>query len=236
MEIGIIFLIIIVILTSLIGLLWWSSSGEQEETYYTVSAGDADKETAQTIQISSLKNVTFIADGQIIKPKDYTLMIVKGESMSTSNIHDGDIVFVKELINDQRYLLQKPTVVVFQIEDTNHSANASKRIKYKLSRFITYYKFDSTNIDDINELRTELESKKEIYNEEIISEFFDKKLPIYKECYLTSDISNADNSNACISLTWNNEEHKFHLSIHPTRLLFGVVKYAFDAKSYFENI
>lgn len=232
MEIGVIYIIVLSLLAFLIALLWWSSSGEQEETYYTVSAGDADKETAQTIQISSLKNVTFIADGQIIKPKDYTLMVVKGESMSTSNIHDGDIVFVKELINDQRYLLQKPTVVVFQIEDTNHSANASKKIKYKLRRFITYYKFDSTN--DIDELRTELESKKEIYNEEIISEFFNKKLPLYKEHYLTSDIS-ADNNHVCISLTWNNEEHKFHLSIHPTRLLFGVVKYAFDANMYAEK-
>lgn len=234
MEIGVIYIIVLSLLAFLIALLWWSSSGEQEETYYTVSAGDVDKETAQTIQMSSLKNITFKADGQTIKPEDYTLMVVKGESMSTFNIHDGDIVFVKELINDQRYLLQKPTVVVFQIEDMNPQADTTKRIKYKLRRFITYYEFDSTN-DDIDKLRTELASKKEIYNEEIISEFFDKKLPIYKECYLTSDISNADNSNACISLTWNNEEHKFHLSIHPTRLLFGVVKYAFDANMYAEK-
>ena len=234
MEIGVIYIIVLSLLAFLIALLWWSSSGEQEETYYTVSAGDVDKETAQTIQMSSLKNITFKADGQTIKPEDYTLMVVKGESMSTFNIHDGDIVFVKELINDHRYLLQKPTVVVFQIEDMNPQADTTKRIKYKLRRFITYYKFDSTN-DDIDKLRTELASKKEIYNEDIISEFFDKKLPIYKECYLTSDISKADNSNACISLTWNNEEHKFHLSIHPTRLLFGVVKYAFDANMYAEK-
>lgn len=236
MEIGIIFLIIIVLLTSLIGLLWWSSSGEQEETYYTVSAGDVDKETAQTIQMSSLKNITFKADGQTIKPEDYALMVVKGESIPKLNIHDGDIVFVKELINDQRYLLQKPTVVVFQIEDMHSHTDASKRIKYKLSRFITYYKFDSTNIDDINELRTELESKKEIYNEEIISEFFDKRLPLYEKYYLTSNMSKTDNNHACIYLAWNNDECKYYLSIYPTRLLFGVVKYAFDAKSNFEKI
>lgn len=229
--IGIIYIAIILVLGLLIGMLWYASSGKEDNTLYDiVSAGEADKETVQKIEHKSLENFKFQADDTIIKAKDFTIMIVRGESMSLSKIHNGDAVFVKEFINDERYLLTDTAIVVLQI-DSQYEQQPNKA-KYKLRRFLAYYNYTPDKLEELHALIDNLKKEYPYIGEDTIKEFFTQKLPIYEQRYVRVENPQPDDLRTTISVTWDNENRLIHLSIHPTRFLFGVVKYALDASVF----
>ncbi len=231
--IGVIYIVIILVLAFLIGVLWYASSGKDDNiTFYDIiSAGEADKETVQRIEHTSLENFKFQAGDTIVRAKDFIIMIVRGESMSLSKIHNGDAVFVKEFINDERYLLTDTVIVALQI-DSQYEPNQLNKAKYKLRRFLTYYNYNHDKLDELHVLIDNLKQKYPYIGKDSIEEFFSQKLPVYEERYVQVNNPQPDDRRTIISVTWDNEKRLIHLSIHPTRFLFGVVKYALDSSVF----
>lgn len=193
-----------------------------KKNYPIVRAGDISKDCALRTYASDFQNKTFVFNGESIDPSDYIIFIVRGESMSNYNIHDGDAVFVKRLSVSERYSLKDNPVIVLEIDHTVRCTGCySSADEYKLRKFIGYIGCNDT-IDNIVAEYPYLSISTETIND---------KLTKCKDEYNISDENRQANILFTLSET-KYEDGTIGYSIHPIINLFGTVKFIVPAKDF----
>ena len=116
-----------------------------------VKAGDVTEVTQLTQEIRSINDKIFKFCGERISLSDYKMFIVAGKSMSSADLHTGDIVLANLSIQPQQ-----DDIIVLQINETN---------EFKLCKFKSYLKTDS---DVPTELKEKYKENKEKFPTEEI--------------------------------------------------------------------
>ena len=152
--------------------------------------------------------------GKIDNVEGLNAFAVSGESMRDFDIHDGDVVYVHQYNDEEKYAINTYPVLMFSIDGMRVSDS-----RYKLRKFVSY----------INDIQSEnwstfYESNKERLETKISKDDFVKmcneKVDKLKK---RSDKSYDMNEQFILSET---HEDRYLFSLHPTKSLYGKVCYA----------
>ena len=182
----------------------------KKSTYRIVKAGDVSQVTKLYETINSLNDRAFTYNGKPVSINDYMVFIVEGESMSSSNIHTGDVVFVKELMGDSRLTITSGKILLLEIQNPK---NQQGDAEYKLRKFIDYISMNNITDENISNWINEHQIQ---YTTRFINKFKKSK----EELSTLID----DNDLFLCSMTWHNGDLDY--SFHPIKVLVGVVEFS----------
>lgn len=225
------FLLLCVVLLGVVGIGYntYRTRKKNKETFsipITLAGSDASAivgmQAHEDIDIYNRKYEN--KDGIELDPKNYSWFVTRGNSMQYCNINDGDLLFVTKNFKIEQ-LNSFPEIIVLS------KRNPTKEgVQHKLRRA-----WACCNItDDFNEILKSIMNLgtfdviKRIpgYDgeEELIKDFFDTRLRLYKENHKEDMESSQD---VVISTTFHTDENKVRFSIHPISTIEGIVVGAF---------
>jgi hypothetical protein len=201
-------------------LLVWFNISTERTTYRVVTAGDEECIKSNHTEIKRLSKFNFVFEKKRIKPYNYEIFVVSGNSMNTANIYDNDVVFVQKM-HEANKIKDYPVLVIEKDNSKEKGKGKEDSKLFILRKFISYANgnnsFDSW-FDELKEKRTELSEK-----EEFIKDRFNHSVNTYKEC-------NPDSEDISLIFSQTEKNNEISYSFHPMKFLYGKVEYIIKAK------
>lgn len=133
-------------------------------------------------------------------------MIVCGNSMQNYNIYDGQRIYVREMMDEEKNAITRFPVLVFHIVN-----GAPGDAKYKLRKFVGY--IDNDNLHDL------FASKQDRIkvSEDVFCSQCEEKLRKLRQ---------KESDRLVLSETYDEDQKAILYSLHPVTTIFGKVEYA----------